>query len=219
MGPGIRRWNFKIREQFWYKLLPYLFKLLPYLLVNPTVKISLLPKEPSACEGIYSSLPPYTRKGQHAATRCNTLQHTAPGHLYVVATLYSKRSATHCNTLQHAAIRYTRVSIRRCHNKLEKVCCMSSGLVYSSLQCVAVCLAVATMRILKKRLVSYRVHATESSHRWVDSFSVCCSVLQCVLQLQWWKDSRRGFFRTIKPYLWFSELIWIQEISVLLNTI
>ena len=42
MGPGIRRWNFKIREQFWYKLLPNLLKLLPYVLVNPTVKINLL---------------------------------------------------------------------------------------------------------------------------------------------------------------------------------
>ena len=42
MGPGIRRWNFKIREQFWYKLLPYLFKLFTYLFVNPTVKVSLL---------------------------------------------------------------------------------------------------------------------------------------------------------------------------------
>jgi len=42
VGPGTKRWNFKIREQFWYKLIPYLFKLLPYLLVNPTVKISLL---------------------------------------------------------------------------------------------------------------------------------------------------------------------------------
>jgi len=42
LGPGIRRWNLKIREQFWYKLLPYSFKLLPYLLVNPTVKISLI---------------------------------------------------------------------------------------------------------------------------------------------------------------------------------
>jgi len=41
VDPGIRKWNFKIREQFWYKLLPYSFKLLPYLLVNPTVKISL----------------------------------------------------------------------------------------------------------------------------------------------------------------------------------
>ena len=41
MGPGLRRWNFKLREQFWYKLLPYLSKLLPYLLVNPTVKIGL----------------------------------------------------------------------------------------------------------------------------------------------------------------------------------
>ena len=28
-------------EQFWYKLLPYSFKLLPYLLVNLTVKIGL----------------------------------------------------------------------------------------------------------------------------------------------------------------------------------
>ena len=41
VGPGIRRWIFKIREQFWYKLLSYLFKWLPYLLVNPTDKISL----------------------------------------------------------------------------------------------------------------------------------------------------------------------------------
>jgi len=32
----------KIREQFWYKLLPYLFKLLLHLLDNPTVKISLI---------------------------------------------------------------------------------------------------------------------------------------------------------------------------------
>ena len=54
----------------------------------------------------------------------------------------------------------------RCHatQVLEKVCCMSSGLVYSSLQCVAVCFAVATMRRLKKRLLSYRVHVRESSH-------------------------------------------------------
>ena len=38
-------WNkgckvFKTREQFWYKLLPYLFELLPCLLVNTTFKIS-----------------------------------------------------------------------------------------------------------------------------------------------------------------------------------
>jgi len=110
-------------------------------------------------------LPSYTRKGlQHTTTHCNTLQHTTPGYLYVVATLYSKRSATHCNTLQHAGTRCNRVSIRRCHHILEKVCCMSSRLVFSSLQCVAVCFAIATMRRLKKRLLSYRVHVRESMY-------------------------------------------------------
>ena len=34
-GTFAKEMKFKIREQFWYKLLPY-------LLVNPTVKISLL---------------------------------------------------------------------------------------------------------------------------------------------------------------------------------
>ena len=35
VGSGIKRLKFKIREHFWYKLLPY-------LLVNPIIKISLL---------------------------------------------------------------------------------------------------------------------------------------------------------------------------------
>ena len=82
------------------------------------------------------------KKRSHCPTHYNTLQH----------------AATRCNTLQHAATHCTTVSIRRCHHILEKVCCMSSGLVYLSLQCVVVCFAVATMRRLKKRLLSYRVH-------------------------------------------------------------
>jgi len=126
-----------------------------------------LAKEPSACEDFSSSLSPYTRKVlQHTATRCNTLKHAAPGYLYVVATLYSRRSATHCSMLEYAATRCTRVSIRRCHHILKKVCCMSSGLVFSSLQCVAVFFAVALMRSLKNRILSYRVHVRESSHRY-----------------------------------------------------
>ena len=46
----------------------------------------------------------------------------------------------------------------RCHatQVLEKVCCLSSGLVYSSMKCVAVCFAVATMRRLKKIFLLYR---------------------------------------------------------------
>jgi len=125
---------------------------------------------------------------QHTATYCNTLW----GSLPIVGTLYTKRPCvqkSHEGGLSHVggsrllivATPHTErplldkkrfLTVRepkyRCHatQVLEKVCCMSSGLVYSSMKCVAVCFAVATMRRLKKRLLSYRVHVRESSHRY-----------------------------------------------------
>ena len=88
-----------IREQVWYKLLPY-------ELVNQTIKISLYTYFD---DGVLffvifaSNILQHTThcNTQHTAARCNTLQHTSTP--CNTRQLTATHTATHCNTLQHAA--------------------------------------------------------------------------------------------------------------------
>ena len=133
-------------------------------LQHPATHCNTLQHTATHCEEVYPSLAPYTQRGlvckramKEASRMWGGLVYSSLPPLTQKGPFWIKRGFSHVREPKY-----------RCHatQVLEKVCCMSSGLVYSSLQCVAVCFAVATMRRLKKRLLSYRVHVRESSHRY-----------------------------------------------------